>query len=579
MKPSDLKGYGCGGLFLTPFFLVGCVTAFLMGKHLVTSLEMQAWPVASATVLRVDLNRESDGESSSWKISAEYEYVYEEAKYRGTRVGLDDSVGWGGNLKKRARLLGEAQQAGRPVPCYVNPRSPAESVLFPAIQWEQVFLLSIFGFVFGGFGAGGYAFLWHAGRTERERQRLKSEYPEQPWAWRAAWNRGTIPAGSKTTMIGLWAFASIWNAISAPIPFMLVDEWAQGNKLILVAILFPLVGAGLAIAALRATLLWLKYGRTEFVMRSVPGVIGGDLVGAIRIPRPVEFQDRVKLTLSCLKKTTSGSGNNESTSETVLWQSEHAVGGDDVQIGQQTLVLVVFTIPYACQPTDEASGIQWRLEASAPTPGLDFQVQFEVPVFKTADSRQDVTEQSIVDPAAQAEQLKEAARASRVYVHQRADGSLELDVPPAAFRSTGQFLALAAFTAIWTAGIFFADYVGAPLLLLVVFGLFDLLLGLILLGQLTGRKRSHITTDAVETSSRLLWFWSHRSIPAEQVHRVEFPITSRGQQGSRHYAWYSVRVFYRDAERERHVDVADMIGNKAEAQWIAAAIEDAILRE
>ncbi len=576
MKLNDPKASGCGVLFLAPFFLVGCVTAFLAGRHVVTSLQMHAWPVVDATVLKTDLERVSDGESTSWEISAEYEYVYAGQKYTATRVGIDDNVGLGGTLKQRARLLREARQAGRPIPCRVNPNAPAEAILFPAIQWEQLFLLGIFGFVFGGFGAGGYVFLWYTRRKTAEQQRLKSEFPDQPWAWRPDWNRGVIGAGSRTTMISLCCFAAVWNAISAAIPFMLFEEWARGNKLILIALLFPLVGAGLAIAAIRATLLWLKYGRCEFVMRSVPGILGGKLVGAIRIPQPLEFQDRVKLTLTCLRHSENGEG--ESSSETILWQSEHPIGRDEIQIGRQTLLLVVFTIPFTCRPTDEETGIQWRLEASAPTPGLDLNVQFEVPVFKTTDSRPDVTEQSTIDPALHAEQLKEAARASRVCVHERADGSLLLDVPPAAFRSVGQFLGLAAFAAVWTAAILLAAWLGAPLLLLAFLGLFDLLLGLVLLHQLTARRRSSITPRGVETSSRFLWFWRHRTIPADQVHRVEYPITSRAQQGSRHYAWYSVRVFYGQAGRECHVDVADTIGNKVEAQWIATAIEEALLR-
>ncbi|MHB8900980.1 MAG: hypothetical protein ACYC6Y_19710, partial [Thermoguttaceae bacterium] len=403
-------------------------------------------------------------------------------------------------------------------------------------------------------------------------------YPDQPWMWKPEWNRGAIPAGARSAMLALWAFAFFWNAISAPVPFMFLEEWAQGNKLALVALLFPLVGAGLAAGAVYATLVWIKYGRTELALRSVPGVIGGDLVGAIRIPRAVEFRDRVKLTLTCLQKTVSQSGDGESTHETVLWQSEHLVGGDQVEVGRQTLVLVVFVIPSACRPTDEESGVFWRLQAAGPTPGLDFQARFDVPVFRTADSRDDVTEESTLDPAAEAERLKEAARASRVHVEELPGGALELDVPPAAFRSAGPFLVLALFTLGWTAAIVLATLFGAPVFVTIGLGLFGLLLWLVMLQQLTGRRRSRVTTESIETASRFLCFWSRQTIAADQVQRVECPVTSQAQQGSRHYAWYSVRVFYRQGDRERHVDLADTLGSKAEAQWIAAAIENALLR-
>ena len=103
-------------------------------------------------------------------------------------------------------------------------------------------------------------------------------------------------------------------------------------------------------------------------MRSVPAVLGGDLIGAIRIPNPVDFEDRVKLTLSCIKKVTSGHGKNRHTTEKVMWQAEQQIDRSEVQVTQQTLIPAVFTIPYTCRETNEESNIEWRLEAAGATP-------------------------------------------------------------------------------------------------------------------------------------------------------------------------------------------------------------------
>ena len=397
--------------------------------------------------------------------------------------------------------------------------------------------------------------------------------------WRPDWSSRVIRSASKGKMIGLWAFAGFWNAISAPIPFVIAEERGDGNNWIWLALLFPIVGLGLLIAAVRATLIWLKYGRTELAMHSVPGVIGGELVGAIRIPKPVEFEDRIKLTLSCIKKTTSGSGKNRSTSERVLWQTENQVDRSEVQVTQQTLIPAVFVVPYNCRQTDEEKDVKWRLEASGATPGVDFKAQFEVPVFKTADSREDVTEKSAIDLEARTEKLEEAARASSVHLRELGNGQLELDVPPSAFRSVGSFVGLVLFTVIWTVVTYFITKLDAPILFPIVFGFFGLIMWLGVLQQLTGRKRTQITPDTLEASSRFLCFWSRRTIPASEVHRVETPITSRTQSGSKHTAYYSVRIFYGNQERKRHVDVASSIANKSEAQWIAETVERALLGE
>ena len=576
MKSTEIKGLGCATLFLFPFFLGGCFAAFLIGQHLITSLRMQGWATVEATVLDVDLERVSDGEGSSWEISAKYEYIYEGRKHTGGPVGIDDSVGFGGTLKKRAEVLRDARKAGRTVPCYVKPGAPGESVLFTGVQWFQVFFLGIFCFVFGGVGAGGYVVIWLMWRKNQQREQLKSQWPDEPWNWRPDWAQGVIRAGAKGMMIGLWAFAAFWNAVSAPIPFALMEELGKGNKLILLFLLFPLVGLGLLIAALRATLVWLKYGRTQLVMQSVPGVIGGELIGAIRIPQPVDFQKPVKLTLSCVKKVTTGSGDDRRTEEIVLWQSDHEVDPSDVQVSQQTLILAAFTIPYTCQPTDEDKNVQWRLEASAPTPGVDFQARFEVPVFKTADSREDVTARSTIDPVVQAQRMEEAARASRIYLHELADGSVELDVPPSVIRSPVSFLSFAVFTAIWIGAVVLMATFGVPVFFVAVFGLIGLVLLLVLFQQLTGRIRSRVTAGSVEVASRFLCFWSRRTISADEVRRVQIPVTGRTQWGTKEYLSYSVRVVYRHQGRLRNVDVAASIASKDEAQWIANAVENAL---
>ncbi|MHB8903325.1 MAG: DUF3592 domain-containing protein, partial [Thermoguttaceae bacterium] len=218
-----LASSGCAVLFLAPFFLVGCVTTFFIGKHLVTSIRMQGWPVAQAVVRQVSIDRVSDGEGTSWEISSQYDYDYRGQKYRGTRVGIDDNVGFGRTLRQRARILREAQTAGQTVPCRINPAAPAESVLFTAVQWEQIFFLGIFSLVFGGFGAGGYVYLGLARRAARRRERLAAQYPDQPWMWKPEWNRGAIPAGARSAMLALWAFAFFWNAISAPVRVRFVE--------------------------------------------------------------------------------------------------------------------------------------------------------------------------------------------------------------------------------------------------------------------------------------------------------------------------------------------------------------------
>ena len=58
----------------------------------------------------------------------------------------------------------------------------------------------------------------------------------------------------------------------------------------------------------------------------------------------------------------------------------------------QTAVPVLFAIPFGALESSRSVsniGTIWRLDLSCKLPGVDYQSQFEVPVFKTAESRAD----------------------------------------------------------------------------------------------------------------------------------------------------------------------------------------------
>lgn len=211
-------------------------------------------------------------------------------------------------------------------------------------------------------------------------------HADEPWNKNRHWKRGVIPGWSKGIMIGLWAAAAFWNVVSLPILGSILKEMSKGPGLYLVGLVMPLTGAGLVIAAIWATLCWLKYGRVEFVMQSVPGVIGGTLVGAIRIPRHVDFEDGVTVALHCIRVRKVGRGESGHFERRTLWHRAQTVSCTDVRLGPPTLIPVVFAIASQCRETNDEKNIHWRLDASGATPGFDFRVSFTVPVFKTQQS-------------------------------------------------------------------------------------------------------------------------------------------------------------------------------------------------
>jgi hypothetical protein len=87
----------------------------------------------------------------------------------------------------------------------------------------------------------------------------------------------------------LWfarGFAIFWNAISSPVLFAFQGELARGNQMRWIALLFPLVGLGLLVWAMRQTLGWRRFGMTLLGLDPFPGAIGGDVGGTVELRLP-----------------------------------------------------------------------------------------------------------------------------------------------------------------------------------------------------------------------------------------------------------------------------------------------------
>ena len=215
--------------------------------------------------------------------------------------------------------------------------------------------------------------------------------PDAPWLRKKDRASGKITSNTKTSMLVAWFGAFVWNLISALVWFAARhDVLSKASRWSLLLLLIPAVGLLLILAAVVSTLRWRKYGQSVFKMASVPGVIGGQFAGVIRLSAKVQPEDGFHLALNCLERVTTGTGKSRSTWETVLWQDEQLIARDLLQNDpERTAIPVLFQIPYQCRPTDEANASRqtiWRLDVSAKTPGLDYSTSFDVPVFKTAES-------------------------------------------------------------------------------------------------------------------------------------------------------------------------------------------------
>ena len=437
-------------------------------------------------------------------------------------------------------------------------------------DWGQAGLMAVFALVFAGVGYGGMIGTLAGGRRLADRARREAADPEAPWLWRPDWAAGRIEDGGRGTMWAAWLFAAFWNLVSLPGAVLAVREARRGGERAgWIALLFPLVGIGFVVWAVRATLRYRRYGVSVVELEAVPGVVGGTLAGVVHTTALVQPAGGFRVRLACLRRVSRGSGKNRSTSESILWEEERQVVGEASRTarGMTTTVPFAFTIPRDAQPCDSASPrdrVRWRLEASASVPGIDYASSFEVPVFRTAASDRIEAEPVPAVPAVPADYRQPPDSRIRVTTNRR---GTEIHFPAA--RNPGVAAGTTAFFLVWAGAIGFMLSVGAPALLMAVFALVGLLVLWAALELWLRVTRVTAGAEGVALAGGLLAPARERRFPPGEITAAR---TRIGMQagGSAYYDLLLVRA------DGRTVTAARAIRGKREAEWLAGLLEAAI---
>jgi hypothetical protein len=486
---------------------------------------------------------------------------------------------------------------GRPIPGSAAPDSPKAALgfgcmvlfLLPfatvgvitagmavqrAVQenWYEMLFFTLFAVTFGGVGLGGIAFTLLARRKLKEQDALKARHPTEPWQWQKDWAAGRIDDTGRTTMWVSWVFATFWNLVSLPIGYVGVrDALQKGNNAGYVALVFPLVGMGLLAWAIRTTLRYKKYGISRLELATIPGTIGRTLAGTVRTNTVLQPADGFQVTLSCVRRVTTRSGKNSSTTESTLWQEERNVRGEPSRdaSGLGMRIPVAFRLPNdvrACDSSDPNDRILWRLTLSASVPGIDYDSAFEVPVFRTEASDRPLSEdeerQTRVPAGAEYKQPID----SRVTVTRNRRGT-EIGFPAA--RNPGVAIGSTVFTLIWLAIVWALFHFNAPVIFPVVFGLFGLVLIFGTLQIWLGVSRVTVDAGTLSVATGYLAPGRERRLALGEIADVSIAIGM--QAGSRPY--YDVVILRKNGKK---VIAGRALRDKREAEWLAATIKSAL---
>jgi len=559
-------------LFALPFAGVGTFVGYLAGSMIATWRQTGSWIEVPATIVSTDLDVSRGDDSDTYRVRAEFTYQYDGRTYTSRDVGSGngyDNIG-SFHQDKHAELRAYVA-SGRPFRCFVNPDNPAEAVLYRELRWGMLGFQVVFAAAFCLVGYGLMFAAVYGGRKVREAEQLKESRPEEPWLWDEDWVDGRITAGSRGKMIGSLLFATLWNLISAPMIFAIPSEWADGNRLILIGAIFPLIGAGLAAYAVYAILQWRKFGNTELELFSNPGVLGGYLEGRIHTNIRARDGGPYRLTLSCIRTETSGSGKNRSSTEKTLWQDAAEVPANALLAGPHgASVPVRFAVPYDAGPQsdpDASAPIKWRLDVAAELPGVDYSTTFTVPMFRTADSDPELEVETQAPPLDADARTPETLQSLGIHRQKTPAGGVAYVFRRA--RAKGAAVGLTVFTAIWCGFIAIMRAVGAPFFFPIVFGLFALLMFAGLVDLWLKQTRIEVTGGRLAFNRRFLGRGKTRVFEGADVRWIK---SERGMQ-SGNKLFYQIRLHTRDGKKHT---LASLIRDQRLAKRIVDDLEEAL---
>jgi hypothetical protein len=440
-------------------------------------------------------------------------------------------------------------------------------------NWREALYFLLFAVVFGGVGYGGLALTMVGKRRLKEQEALKARHPAEPWLWQKDWASGRVEDASRGQMWISWVFSVFWNLVSVPAGYAGVRAALyENNKAGLIALLFPMVGVGLLIWAARTTLRYKKYGISRLELSTIPGTIGHTLAGTVRVTSVLQPAAGFQVSLSCVRRVTTRSGDDSSTTESILWQEERTIKGEPSRdaSGMGTRIPVAFRLPsdvQACDSSDPNNRVLWRLKLSAEVPGVDYDSVFEVPVFRTEASNRPLSDDEARltrDQLVPADYRQPAESRIAVAVTRR---GTEILFPAA--RNLGVAIGSTAFTLVWLAIVWCLVAFKVPLLFPVVSGLFGVLLVYGTLEIWLGTSRVTVAGSTIAVAAGYFYPRKERIFAASEI--ADISTTIGMQAGSRPY--YDVVILRKNGKK---VVAGRSMRDKREAEWLAATMKSAL---
>lgn len=533
-------------LFGLPFAAVGIIFLVIsVVPTLYDWVRMSSWEPVQAEMLYAKLESHRGDDATTYGVTALYRYRYAGQSYEHDRVAINtanDNVGrFQQDLGYR---LESAWKAKRDIQIWVNPEQPQEAIIDRTLRLSLLLLKLIFVVVFGGVGIGLMIFGWRV--SDDKIQHVDGD--KSPWLTRRAWANNNIRSEQKMAVWFTCGFAAFWNAIAFPVAILaLTSELHKSNYAVLVVLIFPAVGLGLAYWAIKTTLDWRRFGDPVLVLDPFPGAIGGHFGALLELPLQYSAAHHFKVILNCLLIEPNSGSDNE-TRESLVWQVEGLATVKPCAKG--SLLTFRFDIPKnlpASEPEEGRQYHRWRVDIESQQLQPSFSRSYTVPVYVTAglsQFSQHPQHSTFLQESAETHPEMQAVREAEIDAIsdiEQVPGGVRIYLPygrNAPTKLMGLFFGMVFASFGWLAGSH-----GAPLLFPIVFGGVGGGIFLYALYSLTNCLLVQLDQQGLTYERRILGAVVARAnVPRQQIKQLIRKESYSSQSGNKHVTFYRVQV-------------------------------------
>lgn len=351
-------------------------------------MQTRNWQPAKAEVIRAELKklRASKG-GSTYLVETEYRYPFGASKtsYTSKRIGLntigaDNISDW---HKQHYEQLNLAKNNRAPISIWVNPANPAEAVLDRDNRWAQVVFSLPFaiGFTLVGLVALGIGWLifFDPGSKYIPSNKHNKILPHQHW-WQTIpeWKNGYVTCSEKSNVMAIWGLAILWGSLAFPIPLLFLLKGNLPGIAMAALLLFPLAGIYLFKLAIKASMIWKRYGDFRLKLEPFPARLGSTLLVTTELPGNDLVNERFIIDLVCQRKDSSG----KNTLYETLWKKNWAMLAK-AQNGNATLkfdVAIPAKLPQSEPP--QRQNHEWLIRIRTDEPTSRFYRSINIPVIQ-----------------------------------------------------------------------------------------------------------------------------------------------------------------------------------------------------